>query len=62
MVRLILGFLALAMLAACLILPILHFQGRLDNQSFKHYFLIVSVAWFVFAIPFAAQGKSKRPS
>jgi hypothetical protein len=59
MARLILGFLALAMLVACLVLPILHFQGSLDNQTFKQYFLIVSVAWFVFAIPFAAQGKRK---
>jgi hypothetical protein len=55
----ILGLLALATLAACLALPILHFQGRLDDQAYKHYFLIASAAWFVFAIPWAAQRKSK---
>ncbi len=59
MARLILGFLALAMLGACLVLPVLHFQGTLDNPTFKQYFLAASVAWFVFAIPFAAQGKRK---
>jgi hypothetical protein len=61
MLRAILGILSLATLAACLVLPVLHFRGSLDNESYKHYFLIASAAWFVFAIPWAAQGKPKRP-
>jgi hypothetical protein len=58
----ILGLLALATLAACLALPILRFQGTLDDSAYKHYFLIASAAWFLFAIPWAAQGKSKGRS
>jgi len=61
MLKAVLGFLALASLVACLVLPILHFQGGLDNQAYKRYFLVASAAWFVFAIPWAAQGKPKRP-
>jgi hypothetical protein len=60
--RMILGLLAVATLAACLALPILRFQGSLDDQTYKHYFLIASAAWFVFAIPWAAHGKSKNRS
>jgi hypothetical protein len=62
MLRVILGVLSLTTLAACLVLPVLHFQGTLDNQSFKHYFLVASAAWFIFAIPWAAQRNPKRPS
>lgn len=62
MLRAILGLLSLATLAACLVLPILHFQGSLDNQTYKHYLVAASVAWFVFAIPWVAQGKPKGPT
>ena len=58
--RAILGLLALASLLTCLALPVMHFQGSLDNQTYKDYFLIASVAWFVFAISWAAQGKRSR--
>jgi hypothetical protein len=60
MARVILGILALATLAACLVLPILYFQGSLDNPTFKQYFMVASVAWFVFAIPWAARGNRKQ--
>jgi hypothetical protein len=60
MLKAILGFLSLATLAACLVLPVLHFQGRLDNQSYKNYLLAASVAWFVFAIPWVAQANTKQ--
>lgn len=58
--RAILGFLALASLLACLALPVMHFQGSLDNQTFKDYFLIASATWFIFAIAWAAQGHASR--
>jgi hypothetical protein len=57
--RVIWGLFALASLIACLALPVLHFQGSLDNQAYKDYFLIASVAWFVFAISWAVRGKSR---
>jgi hypothetical protein len=59
MLRVTFGVLALATLFACLTLPMLHFQGRLDNQTYKHYFLIASALWFVCAIPWAVLGKPK---
>ncbi len=58
--RPILGFLALASLVAGLVLPVMLFQGSLDDQSYKHYFLITSAAWFIFAISWAAKGKKSR--
>jgi hypothetical protein len=57
--RAISGLFALGSLAACLALPVMHFQGSLDNQAYKDYFLIASVAWFVFAISWAVRGKSR---
>jgi hypothetical protein len=57
--KVILACLALATLVACLTLPILHFQGSLDNQTYKTYLLLASVAWFAFAIPWAAQANKK---
>ena len=58
--RMILGLLAVATLAACLALPILRFQGSLDDPTYKHYFLIASAAWFVFAIAWSTQAKQSR--
>jgi hypothetical protein len=58
--RIIWGLLALASLVACLALPVMHFQGSLDNQAYKDYFLIASAAWFVFAISWTVRGKSSR--
>jgi hypothetical protein len=57
--RLLLGFLALLTLAACLALPVMHFQGRIDNTAYKQYLLVASVAWFVLAIPWMTTGKPK---
>lgn len=62
MLKAILGLLSLATLVACLALPIMHFQGSLDYLAYKQYLLIASIAWFVFAIPYVAQGKPKGPS
>jgi hypothetical protein len=58
--RAILGLLALASLLVCLTLPVMHFQGSLDNQTYKDYFLIASAAWFVFAIAWSTQAKQSR--
>lgn len=57
--RAICGLFALASLVACLALPVMHFQGSLENQAYKDYFLMASAAWFVFAISWAAQGRSR---
>jgi hypothetical protein len=59
MLRAILGLLALASLLACLVLPVMYFRGSLDNQHYKDLFVVVSAAWFVFAIWWAAAGKRR---
>jgi hypothetical protein len=56
----ILGLFSLTSLLACLALPVMHFQGSMDNQTYKDYFLIASAAWFLFAIAWASQAKRSR--
>lgn len=47
--RLLLILFALACLAACLVLPVLYFQGEITNGQFKKSFVWASIGWFVFA-------------
>lgn len=55
----ILVLFALASLLVCLALPVMHFQGNLDNQTYKDYFLIASAAWFLFAISWVAKKQGR---
>lgn len=43
------GIAALLALLACLAAPILYFVGSVDASTFKTFFLIASLGWFIFA-------------
>jgi len=47
-------------LAACLVLAWLNFSGRLAASSFKLWFLIVSIVYFILAT-ISVSDKSKAP-
>jgi len=47
-------------LAACFVLAWLNFSGRLSSSSFKLWFLIVSIVYFILAT-ISVGGKSKAP-
>jgi uncharacterized membrane protein YhaH (DUF805 family) len=47
-------------LAACLVLAWLNFSGRLSSSSFKLWFLIVSIVYFILAT-ISVSDKSKAP-
>lgn len=46
----ILGAAAVLSLAACLAFPVAFFLGKMGEGTFKLYFLVFSVVWFVLAV------------
>jgi hypothetical protein len=59
--RMTIAVLSALFLAACLVLPVLHFLGTMRAQEFKALFLLVSLGWFICA-SFWRWGKKRRKS
>jgi hypothetical protein len=56
------GLLALLSLALCLVSPVLFFLGKISERTYRLAFLLTSIAWFVFAILWAAAARRSKKS
>jgi len=58
MPRSVYGWLAAICLAACLIIPVCHFSGRIDADEYRNLLAAVSLCWFIFATAWACKGST----